>query len=151
MSGPKEALEGFVYQDPTKRFSFVYPDGFTATALPSDAAQTILVQNTKTGEGIQIMITPFGSDDIDVTADDIHASLPDLSVKDAKAVMPQGGRPGLEFTGDNPAFGGTSREIWFVWKGSLYQMSTYERYAGLLDKMFAGWRFGRTQASESSK
>jgi len=48
---------------------------------------------------------------------------------------------GVAFRSDNPAFGGASREVWFVFHGNLYQISTYEHLDSLLQTMFSTWKF----------
>ena len=48
---------------------------------------------------------------------------------------------GVAFRSDNAAFDGDSREVWFVFKGNLFQISTYARLDPLLKAMFATWKF----------
>jgi hypothetical protein len=48
---------------------------------------------------------------------------------------------GLAFKSDNQAFDGASREVWFVFRGNLYQISTYAWLDPLLQAIFKTWQF----------
>lgn len=129
------------YENKTFKFSLRMPDGFSAQELPIDdtGANTVVLQNEK-GEGIQIRISPF--DDIPVlTADMIRSDIPDMKISDEEAVTIGPGHTGIAFLSDNEAFEGASREVWFVFRGNLYQISTYARLDTLLKAMFATWKF----------
>lgn len=128
------------YRNAAYRFSLMMPDGFEARELPAEeGVQTIVLQG-QSGDGIQITIAPYGQDALRI--DDIRAELPDLVIDDVQSVeIGESVDAGVAFTSDNPAFAGKSREVWFVFKGNLYQISTYARLDGLLQAMFATWTF----------
>jgi hypothetical protein len=123
-------------------FSLDTPEGFTVGELPKDenGAQTILIQNTA-GEGIQIFITPFPDDRRVLTEADIRADIPDMQIRNVENVEIGPDHLGVAFLSDNEAFGGDSREVWFVYRGNLYQISTYTRLDSLLQAMFSTWKF----------
>lgn len=129
------------YKNETFRFSLDTPEGFTAGELPPDESggTAIVLQNEK-GEGIQIYIVP-GSEQNVLTAEDIRASIPDMEVSSPEVVEIGNQYKGVAFLSDNSAFGGASREVWFYYKGNLYQISTYLRLDALLKAMFLTWRF----------
>jgi hypothetical protein len=52
-------------------------------------------------------------------------------------------KSGLAFVSDNEAFGGRSREVWFVYDGYLYQISTYLGMDQLVQNVLASWTFRR--------
>jgi hypothetical protein len=109
--------------------------------LPIDdtGADTIILQNKK-GEGIQIRISPF--EDIRIlTGDMVRESIPDMNIEDVEEVAIGPEHTGIAFVSDNESFEGASREVWFVFRGNLYQISTYTRLDTLLKAMFATWRF----------
>lgn len=124
------------YTHPTKNFSFNYPKSFTAKLLSNDGVETILVQNTTTKVGAQIVISTFDGPDIDITADVLKSEIPDMKIDNPQALAVAGERKGLAFGSDNPAFGGKSSEIWFVHQSHLYQMSTYYEFEDFLRKIF---------------
>lgn len=128
------------YKNETFRFALDIPDGFTAGELPEDEnGGTAIVLQNKNGEGIQIYVTP-GSDQLTLTADDIRASIPDMEVSLPEPVE-IGEYTGVAFLSDNEAYEGASREVWFYYRGNLYQISTYASLDPLLRAMFATWSF----------
>lgn len=129
------------YIHPTNHFSFNYPKEFTVTSVPSDSIEIILVQSTTTKVAVQITISPFQGEDIDITPDIIKTEIPDMKIDNAQDLLVGPSRKGLAFVSDNPAFGGKSREVWFVFKGKLYQISTYYEFDEFLKGVFATWKF----------
>ena len=71
----------------------------------------------------------------------IEKDIPDLLITDAQTVEIGDNYKGLAFKSDNSAFGGASREVWFVFRNNLYQISTYEKFDELLKKVFSTWVF----------
>jgi hypothetical protein len=130
------------YKNETFRFALDMPDGFSVGELPPDenGGTAIILQNKK-GEGIQIYITPTDREAKILTAEDVRTSLPGTEVKDSQVVTIGNDHQGIAFLSDNPAFDGSSREVWFYFRGNLYQISTYERLDTLLQAMFATWTF----------
>lgn len=128
------------YSNTTFGFSLRMPADFHAGTVPSGKGTAIVLQNAK-GDGIQILVTPYGSDLHDLTAGDIRAAIPNLTVSDVQQVDIGASYKGVAFRSDNQAFGGDSREVWFVFRGNLYQISTYGRLDSLLKAMFGTWNF----------
>ena len=128
------------YTHPTHRFSFKHPAGFTITPLETESEEVLLIESPNKKIGIQIMITPYG-EDIDLTEDIVRASISETKMSDAQPVEIGKGRRGVAFLSDNPQFGGASREVWFVYKKNLYQISTYAEFDGFLKGMFGTWEF----------
>lgn len=122
-------------------FSFKYPRDFTVGAIVGDGHQTILVQNLTKKIGVQILITPFDGKDIDITPEIVQQDIPDIKINDAQEILIGENRKGLAFLSDNKAFGGKSREVWFVYKGNLYQISTYAEFDEFLKGLFTTWQF----------
>lgn len=129
------------YSHLANRFSFSYPKGFMVISMPNDGVETIVVQNTATKVAAQITISPFKGDDMDITPDIIKVDIPDMKIDNPQEVPVGPSRKGLAFISDNPAFGSKSSEIWFVFKGNLYQISTYYRFDGFLKGLFATFKF----------
>ena len=141
-------LLGETYTNDTYHFSLTLPEGFEARSMKQEVGETIVFENGS-GDGIQIIITPFDEDLHVLTKERVQADVPGMQITDAQPVEigdPSTGSgqvyyQGLAFKSDNPAFDGASREVWFVFRGNLYQISTYERLDELLKKMFSTWKF----------
>lgn len=133
---------GEAYTNSEYGFSLTLPEGFTARAMARNAAgsRAIVLEDDR-GNGIQIMVTPFEEDIHALTAERIRRDVPDLAIENTQPVEIGANHTGLAFVSDNPAFGGSSREVWFVFRGDLYQVSTYLRLDELLQTMFQTWRF----------
>jgi hypothetical protein len=136
------------YMNEKHRFSVTMPEGFTARESSADGIDTIVFENGK-AEGIQIVISPY--DDVpQLTKAMILADIPDMAVTDEQPVEIGSNHTGIAFKSDNPAFDGASREVWFVFRGELYQISTYERFDPLLIAMFGTWQFDATDAAAAA-
>ena len=123
------------YSNSKYKFFLKFPEGFQVREIVSEDTDTILIEN-KRGEGIQILISPF--DDIrSLTRDMIRKDLPELKTMNEQPITIEKVYQGLAFESDNPTFDGASQEIWFVFRGNLYQLSTYERFSSLLKSIFA--------------
>ncbi|MDO8566999.1 MAG: hypothetical protein Q7R58_02505 [bacterium] len=134
------------YVNSASRFSFKHPQGFTVTTLPAaggDEAETILlIESSDKKVGIQILISPYGAD-VDITAALIRADLPNIQIDNPQTVEIGSNSLGLAFLSDSQAFGGKSREVWFVFNGNLYQISTYAEYDEFLKGLFGTWQFAK--------
>ncbi len=130
------------YRNQQFGFSLSLPEGFRAGELPVDenGAHTILLQNPQ-GQGIQILITPYPDDIRVLTADMIRHDIPDMKISDVQPVEIGPDHRGVAFKSDNEAFGGDSREVWFIFRGNLYQISTYAHLDNLLQTLFGTWQF----------
>ncbi len=137
---PAPAL-GPMYTNKKYGFSVQMPNDFKVQELPGDDAtsQTVLLQNTK-GDGVQILITKY-PDTAMLTGDDVRSNIPDMRVVQEQVVNIGPDYRGVAFMSDNDAFAGASREVWFVFHGNLYQISTYARLDPLLKSMFITWKF----------
>src|SRR3989344_3950884 len=146
-AAPEAKLEPYVvpllskeYTNDTYHFSLTLPEGFEARSMKQEVGETIVFENGS-GDGIQIIITPFDEDLHVLTKERVQADVPGMQITDEQSVEIGDNYIGLAFKSDNPAFDGASREVWFVFRGNLYQVSTYERLDSLLKKMFSTWTF----------
>ena len=134
------------YTNSMYNFSLKMPADFTASDIPADpdgTPETIVLQD-QNGNGIQIEISPFDEDtsgSYTLTQARILQDVPDMQITDPQPLVVGPNYTGLAFESDNPAFGGASREVWFVFKGNLYQISTYDRLDDLLKSIFQTWQF----------
>jgi hypothetical protein len=91
---------------------------------------------------VQILISEFDEPGSVLTTDRIKQDIPDMDIRDSQLILlgEQSGQ-GVAFLSDNESFAGNSREVWFVYKGKLYQISTYARLDPLLQSILATWKF----------
>lgn len=131
------------YTNDTFRFAISMPGDFEARELAADdnGATTVLLESTDRADGVQIIVSPFDEDISALTMERIQHDVPDLTITDPQPVEIGENRKGLAFKSDNEAFNGASREVWFVFRGHLYQISTYDRLDPLLKKIFSTWKF----------
>jgi len=130
------------YSDSKGRFSFRYPAQFIVSAVPGESGEAILVQNYDTGIGVQILTTPSGKD-ADITAGMIREDIPGIRIEDVQVVEIGSNRKGVAFLSNNPEFGGRSRDVWFMYKKELYQITTYANQDAFLKGLFGTWKFFR--------
>jgi hypothetical protein len=118
------------------------PADFVAQELEPDerGGRAITLQNAR-GDGVQIYVTPDNSGNTSLTADDVRTAIPDMKIDGAQDVAIGEDGIGVAFKSDNDAFGGDSREVWFYFRGNLFQISTYARLDSLLKSMFGTWQF----------
>lgn len=127
------------YENADFMFSVTLPAGYSAREITNDDSRTVLFENSK-GDGVQIVVTPF--DDIRVVTEEmIKKDIPDIKMSDVQPVEIGTSNKGIAFISDNAEFGGSAREIWFVFKANLYQISTYSRLDPVLKSIFATWQF----------
>ena len=132
------------YENDDYGFGFKYPDGFNVMEMPIESGQVLILQNQKTDVGLQIMITQYDGTEESLTAESVKQSVPDLTIKEPQELFigESGAKgKGLAFVSDNAEFGGKSREVWFIYNGNLYQMSTYLDYDELIKGILNNWEF----------
>ena len=132
------------YLNTSHSFSFKYPKDMKVENFKEseDSPEVILVQNANEGKGFQIVITPFDEDvGNKLSKERIKLDVPDLLVKDEQSILIGQNGEGLAFLSDNADFGGKSREVWFVFNGFLYQISTYAHLDPILQSVFSTWQF----------
>lgn len=129
------------FSDAAHGFSFGYPDPLKAGSQTDDNGNTtILVQDTASHVGFQVYITPWSNSAVTtVSADDVAASLPDIQMHNPTQVSING-TPALAFQATDATFG-DSRQVWFIRKGFLYQVSSYSSQDPLLEKVLSSWRW----------
>ena len=130
------------YTNSTYKFSAVLPEGFAAREFEDavTGADTVVFENDK-GEAIQTLITPMSEDYKILTVEMVKTDVPNLKIEKVESVEIGDDYRGLAFESDSPAFGGASREVWFVFKSNLYQISTYKKFDHILKSIFATWQF----------
>ncbi|MAF13679.1 MAG: hypothetical protein CMI53_02185, partial [Parcubacteria group bacterium] len=70
----------------------------------------------------------------------VKRDLPNIIMEQLQEFLIGNGISGLAFISESESFG-TSREVWFVWDGNLFQISTYIESQDLLQEILRTWRF----------
>ena len=128
------------YQNDRYRFSLYYPFGFQVGEFKeTDDYTTIVIQNIEKRLGIQIYISS-PEENIILSKSRIEQDIPDMTVEDPQPLQIGNSDNGIAFLSKNPSFG-ESREVWFMFKGNLYQVSTYISLDPLLQAILNTWEF----------
>ena len=122
-------------------FSFSYPAGFTTSRLSKiEGGETIVVQNLTQRAGFQIHLEVYDDQDTDITLQRLNIDISEMIVNEPREVLiGLGGNAGkgLAFiAGDS----GT-REVWFIFRGILYQITAPLSNDTLLQRVLATWTF----------
>ena len=129
------------YTNTTYGFSLNVPEDFTTRESDINGSHTIVFESPN-DDGVQIIIAPYDQKGIkNLTKDMIRSAIPDMKISDDQTVEIGNNYTGLAFKSDNDAFDGDSREVWFIYKDNLYQISTYSRLDDLLKSIFTTWQF----------
>ena len=128
------------YKNDTYQFSLNMPGNFIVREVEQDGGVSIVLEDAG-GNGIQLTIVPFDEDIRVLTKERIEQDVPDLAIRDLETLEVGDDYKGLAFKSDNDAFDGDSREVWFIFRGNFYQISTYARLDSLLKAVFATWKF----------
>lgn len=130
------------YENSQLGFSFNYPDGFVASEFPEDEGRiSLIIQNAKTEQAVQIYITTYDDPDFTVSAEQIKRDIPDLPVSNFADVVVGGKAKGVAFFSENEAFGGPTAEVWFADREKFFQATAYGKDAKLLEEIIKSWKF----------
>src|SRR3989344_9221930 len=119
-------------------FSFEFPEGFKVGEFGEgiEGEEQILVQ--KNNVGFQLKITPF-EEDIILTEQRIKEDIPDIVIKEPLQIK-VGEAIALAFLSESESLGQT-REVWWVYKGNLYQITTYTEFDETMVAILETWKF----------
>lgn len=127
-----------VHENARYGFSLFYPEGMAVKEFDEGGgASTITFEDTKNGLGFQIFVVPYAE--------------PQVSEKRFRKDNPSGVRENLEnvvvdgatgaaFVGKHP-FLGETREVWFIRKGYLYEVTTFKGLGDWFVPIMQTWRF----------
>ena len=107
-------------------FSFKYPDGFNISEFKEGEGDIVLAQMQGKEIGFQFFIMPFDEPG-PITAERIKQDLPDMKINNPQSVIiGKNNIKALIFFTNDSGFG-LAREVWFIYQGNLYQVSTYAK------------------------
>jgi hypothetical protein len=127
-----------MYQHPSG-FTFQYPATFSITAFPDEGeGEVVLVQNADRTTGFQIFALPFDEKG-PLTQERIQRDVPGISMTDVAPISISGNDSGITFISKDGAT--PNREVWFIYKGYLYQILTPIGAQKFLEEVLGTWRF----------
>lgn len=124
---------GFKLDYPSVLMVNVYNEDNDAYTLTFES-----VDNEK--KGFQIFITPY--DGATITSEQILKDLPGTEIQDPVEVILGDGTRALIFWSNNETIGKT-REVWFVYDGHLYEITTYVYLDSWLAEILNTWEFDK--------
>lgn len=141
ISKPAPPPDGYVKYE-NKKYGFYYYHSPEATIKEFDeggGAMTIVQENVKNVRGMQIFIVPYAENTI--------------SEERFKLDVPSGVRKNVQktFVGEKQieavtfnsydSFLGETREVWFIYKGHLYEVTTFSGVGEWFVPLMQSWRF----------
>jgi hypothetical protein len=132
------------YRDSNGLLAFRYPKEFSVRTVdaPNELGEnvhTILIETDDLKQGVQVVMTPYDGEK-PITEELITRELPGLLISETQILEIGNNNSGLAFKSDNQAFDGASREVWFEYKGYLFQISTYDSNDAFLQSFFTTWQ-----------
>lgn len=130
---------GQLYTNKDFGFSFIQPAGYTVGSFDQGDSTVILVQDANKKNGVQILVSPF-DEDIVLSTDRIKKDLPNITLNEVGSVRVGNAVIAVSFTSNFSTFGVPSRNVWFVYKKHLYQISAPTVSRDTLLTLVSTWR-----------
>jgi len=131
-----EGLRG--YENASFRFGLLYPQELSVREYKErEGALSVIFEETATGKGFQIYVTPYG--DTQITKERFRLDVSSGVMKEPLDIM-VGGVRGTMFLSTNSVMGET-REVWFINNGFLYEVVTYKQFDDWLASIMQTWKF----------
>lgn len=126
------------YRNTAYHFSLLYPQELAVSEHPEGGnAITITFQDVEKAEGFQIFIVPYG--EAQVSEERFRQDEPSGIRKNLTNIVIDGAT-GAAFYSTNLALGDT-REVWFVHKGFLYEVTTLKPLEAWFRDILQTWKF----------
>src|SRR3989344_116450 len=125
-------------------FSFFHSTDLTVTAFDEGQGAMFLVRDQKNAGSkreFQIFAVPFDEGG-PLTAARIHKDLPGMAIENPQTVLIGSNKDieALLFSSENSSIGKT-REVWFVYGGTMYQVTGYADADVILGPILETWAF----------
>ena len=135
----REAPPGFrEYYNETYRFSLFYPGSLAVREYDEGGgASTITLQDPAEAKGLQIFVVPYGA--AQVSEERFREDVPS-GIREGIASVTIDGATGASFFSANPELGETA-EVWFIYRGYLYEITTLRPLAPWLSDIMQTWKF----------
>lgn len=126
------------YHNSSRNFSLAYPKGLSVTEYDEgDGTYTVVFENKADEKSFQLFFTPYLGDTI--TLSRIKKDVPSGQFTEPIEIVIGGGVHAITFFSTGPL--GRMREVWFLYDGFLYEVTTYEDLDLWLSNIMQTWRF----------
>ncbi|MEX1087410.1 MAG: hypothetical protein WEC58_02680 [Candidatus Paceibacterota bacterium] len=133
-SGAKE------YRSDPYGFAFQVPADFTVGEFDESGGRLLLVKSGGGTDAFQVFILPWDEPTDSLTPERIRQDVPDLEIHDPQQLPMSGEKSALTFIGESERFG-TTREVWMVNDGWLFQVISAASDQEALQQILNTWRF----------
>ena len=127
------------YRNTMYDFSLKYPKGFLTNSFRQGDADFVTISDNATGLGVQISITSFDEPTTNITAERVKQDIPDIVINDPQDVLLGSLGRGIAFVDGSGSE--AKRQVWFVARGHLFQLTTPIAFDATLKKMLTTWAF----------
>lgn len=134
---PIPALGQKIYRSLIFKFWLIYPDNLSVREFSKGDTTTIVFEDLKKGEYFQIFVVPYNKSEI--SEERLTMDLPSGVIKDEIGIFINGVK-GISFTSQDVKIGET-REIWFINKGFLYEITAPLALDSWLSLILQNWYF----------
>lgn len=137
--GPRQAPPGFSeYHNTLYHFSLFFPQDMTAREYTEPGtAMTIMFGGLLGSHEFQIFVVPYGEQKI--TAERFRLDVPS-GIMASSTDKTLDGVAATSFYVSNQTLADTY-EVWFIYHGFLYEVTTYKEFGPWLDEIMQGWKF----------
>lgn len=136
-SSARDVPEGFrEYRHPFYRFSLLYPESLTVSEYSEPVTKLTLVFE-EPGRAFQLHILPYG--DAQITERRLALDIPSGVFVNPVDIVIDGVR-GTMFESSEASLG-TTREVWFIALGFLYEITTPIEHDAWLSEIMRTWQF----------
>jgi hypothetical protein len=119
------------YENDKYKFSLFYPKEYELITFEQGRVDVILIRQRGSDLDLQINISPFGENITKITPDRVKRDLPDLEVINPQEMKISRGKVDALIFNSGEDELDNKVEVWFVHRGRLYQISTYESLVDL--------------------
>lgn len=130
-----------LYTNDAYRFSLKYPAALATSTFstPDGTGDIVLIDDNKTGLGMQISITPFDENITALTVDRIKQDVPDLTILESQDVLLGSSGKGVAFLDGTST--SANRQVWFIAGQHLYQITAPVAFDQQLKDVLNSWVF----------
>lgn len=139
LPSPRPPRAGYTeYQSATYHFSLFYPQGLNPGEYKEPGtAMTVTFDEPFNDRGFQVFVVPYGEEKI--TPERFKADIPSGIIASSTSILVDG-VPAEAFYSFNRVLGDTY-EVWFIYHGFLYEVTTYKAYDAWLGEILSTWKF----------
>jgi len=139
LKAPRTPPKGYKeYRNDFYHCQIFYPDDMVVKLIKEkESAATITFKNAEYSEAFQIFIRPYG--DPKISEDRFKGDLTSSVITDKTHITVDGADASAFYSKDDSL--GDMREVWFIGRGFLYEVTTYKELSDWLSQRMNTWKF----------